>query len=340
MALITEYVKTLVPINWVTTPSGWTHGNCPMCILNGESRPDTKGRGGIRFDADGESFQYNCFNCGYKTWWSPGSGFHPRIKRLLMQFGADESDVQRLQLELMQEDQVAELLNKKQRKKQPIQLDWPEFPLPSGAEPIHSYTGEATPEFVQVIEYITARGLDVMSNDFWYTPAKIPAKMNNRFIIPFFYNGKIVGYNSRWASKQPLQTSKYYKQAPLKNFVYGLDKQTSDKRIVIVTEGELDAIITDGVAIGSNKCNTEQADIIDSLNKRVILLPDADKASMSLIDTAIERGWYVAFPEWDNCKDAGDALMKYGRLATMRSIIDSAVSNKMKIKILTKQYCR
>ena len=102
MALITEFVKTVIPVNWKSTPSGWTSGNCPMCVINGQGRPDTKGRGGIRFDDD--KFQYNCFNCGYKTGWSPGKRITGRLKRLFQQFGVDESEVQRLQLELLKEE--------------------------------------------------------------------------------------------------------------------------------------------------------------------------------------------------------------------------------------------
>ena len=47
-----------------------------------------------------------------------------------------------------------------------------------------------------------------------------------------------------------------------------------------------------------------------------------------------------AFPEWDNCKDAADAAMKYGRLYTVRSILDSVVTNTTKIKVLARGYCR
>ena len=119
-----------------------------------------------------------------------------------------------------------------------------------------------------------------------------------------------------------------------------MDRQTKDKQVVIVTEGQLDAIVTDGVAVGSNNINDDLANIIDSLNKRVILLADADSAGMKAVYKAIERGWSVAFPEWEDCKDAGDALGKYGRLFTVRSILDSAVSNQTKIKVLAKGYCR
>ena len=76
------------------------------------------------------------------------------------------------------------------------------------------------------------------------------------------------------------------------------------------------------------------------MNKRVVLLADSDKAGMDMVKKAVERGWEVAFPEWTDCKDAADAQMKYGRLFTVKSILESAVRNPTKIKVLAKKYCR
>lgn len=339
MALITDYIRTLIPTHWKSSPSGWTSGNCPMCVTNGQTRPDTKGRGGFHFEE--EKFQYNCFNCGYKTGWAPGKGMNNRLKRLMMAFGADESDVQRLQLELMQEDQLNDILKRQTKRQEKVSIDWPEIALPANSKPFKNWDDNAPDELFQALSYLMDRNLlGDLTDNFLYSDTRKPGMMNKRFIIPYLYQGKVVGYTARWTGTPPEGVPKYFKQAPPKNFVYGLDKQTSDKRIVIVTEGELDAIVTDGVAIGSNNCNDDQANIIDSLQKRVILLPDADKSSMRLVNTAIERGWEVSFPEWNDCKDAGDALIKYGRLATVRSILDSTVNNEMKIKVLAKGYCK
>lgn len=337
MALITQYVKTLIPVNWKSSPSGWTSGNCPMCVTNGQGRPDTKGRGGFHFED--EKFQYNCFNCGYKTGWAPGKNLNGRLKKLLTTFGADESDVQRLQLELMKEDQLSDLLEKQRQYDKPIIIDWQEVELPEGAQPINSYTGEITDDYVSAVQYIHDRGFDPSNNNFWYSSSVVPGRMKKRFIIPFFYKQRPVGYAARWIGDAPEGLPKYFRKAPPKNFVYGLDNQDK-KRIVIVTEGELDAIVTDGVAIGSNNCNIDQAKIINSLNARIILLPDADKSSMRLVNQAIEYGWEVSFPDWVDCKDASDASKQYGRLATVKCILENAETSPTKIKILAKGYCK
>lgn len=336
MTLVQDFVKNAIPANWRSNPTGWTSGNCPMCIENGESRPDTKGRGGFLFEE--EKFRYNCFNCGYTTGHESGKPITTRLKRLLYRFGVDESDVQRLQLALMQEEDVATMLLKKQKREAPVIINWKEIVLPEGATPLNDYTG-GDAGFIKAVEYLHSRGFDVTDDRLWYSPAKSPARMASRFIIPFLYKGKAVGYTARWIGKPPDGMPKYYNQQPPGNFVYGLDRQL-DKNAVIVTEGQLDAIVTDGVAIGSNNINDDQANIIDRLNKRIVVLPDADQPGMRMVNTAIERGWGVAFPDWDDCKDASDAVQKYGRLYTVRSILDSTITNTTKIKVMAKGYCR
>ena len=257
----------------------------------------------------------------------------------MFQLGVDESDVQRLQLELLKEQDVATLLLKQKKRNAPIDMDWAEMKLPEGAVPVKDYKGGGA-DFIKAVEYLYERGFDITDDRLYYSDTKTPARMYKRFIIPFFYKGIPVGYTARWIGNPPAGMPKYYNQQPKNNFVYGLDRQTKDKNIVIVTEGQLDAIFTDGIAIGSNNINDDQANIIDSLQKRVIVLPDADSAGIKMVNKAIERGWAVSFPEWDDCKDAADACMKYGRLYTVRTILDNVVTNTTKMKVLAKGYCR
>jgi len=338
MTIVMEYVKTLIPVNWRSSPGGWTSGNCPMCIHNGESRPDTKSRGGFMFAED--KFQYNCFNCEYKTGWAAGGRISGRLEKLLKQLGATDNDIQRLKLEILREADVADLLIRKERKETMV-IDWPEMELPENCDTFMNYS-EPDKDWIAAATYLTDRSFDIKDKRFMFSTSgdHTKGRMNKRFVLPFYYKGKVVGYTGRWVGNPPDKVPKYYNKQPPKNFVYGLDRQTQDKQIVIVTEGILDAIVTDGVAIGSNNINEDQANVIDKLNKRVILLPDADKAGMSTIKRALQQGWEVSFPEWMDCKDASDAMQKYGRLYTVRSIIENAVKNPTKIQVMAKSYCQ
>ena len=158
--------------------------------------------------------------------------------------------------------------------------------------------------------------------------------------MPYRYQSKIVGNTARWIGDVPnKETSKDYVQQP-KNFVYGLGKR-ADKKITIVTEGQIDAIAVDGVAIGSNNMSLEQSKIIEKTGNHIILLPDADKSGLKLVRQALDRGWSVSFPPWDDdVKDAADAVKKYGRLFTVKTIIDFSINNTTKAEVLAKGYCK
>lgn len=338
MHIVLEFTKNLIPANWRSNSSGWTSGNCPMCITNGQSRPDTKGRGGFLFEE--EKFRYNCFNCGFSTGWSDGKQLSGRLKRLYTTFGADAADIHRLQIELMRERDTAELLMTKKREEQPLYTDWPEIQLPADSYPVKNFPVEQLDErsvqkFVSACEFLVERGLDNWT-DWHYSTF---SHFKSRVILPFRYKGKIVGYTARWCGNVPKDIPKYFVQQP-KNFVFGMDRQR-DKQITIVTEGQLDAVAVDGVAIGSNNMSTEQARLIESTGNHIVLLPDADSAGQKLVSQAVQRGWSVSFPPWDaDVKDANDAVQQYGKLFTVKSILDFAVDNGTKAEVMAKSYCR
>ena len=71
-----------------------------------------------------------------------------------------------------------------------------------------------------------------------------------------------------------------------------------------------------------------------------MLLPDFDAAGKETIEIAIKHGWAVSFPPWEDVKDACDAVNKYGRLFTVRSVLESVETSSTKIKILAKSRCK
>jgi DNA primase len=93
-----------------------------------------------------------------------------------------------------------------------------------------------------------------------------------------------------------------------------------------------------GVAIMSNQCSEQQAQIIDTLGREVILVPDRDRAGQKLIDDALEYGWSVSFPDWHkDVKDINDAVVRYGKLFTLKSIIDAKQTSSLKINLMRKR---
>jgi DNA primase len=91
------------------------------------------------------------------------------------------------------------------------------------------------------------------------------------------------------------------------------------------------------VSILGSEINDTQRELINGLNRQVIVVPDRDEAGQKLIDQAMEFGWGVAFPEWGvGVTDVADAVLKYGRLFTIQSILKTTETSKLKIDLIRK----
>jgi hypothetical protein len=298
--------------------SGWSTMNCPVCVHNGESRPDTKHRGGIRFDNDKTA--YHCFNCGFTTGWRPGSKLGFKLIKLMRILGIDEAEIQRLKILLW--DQVIEEV---EPEKVIFNKEWPEY----------TYPWELTDLRDEAIEYLTNRGLYNLAD--WKQTNAIG--MKQRIILPYTDNSNIVGYMGRWINDPPSGTAKMLRTSP-NEFVYNLDKQLTKRKYTIVCEGEYDALAIGGVAILSNRISLPQAQMIEDLDTEPVILADRDVAGKVLIEDAINLGWNVSFPEWPSgVKDANDAILKFGRVATLQSILMAIEHSPLKVKLLMRRWC-
>ena len=89
-----------------------------------------------------------------------------------------------------------------------------------------------------------------------------------------------------------------------------------------------------------NTISDGQAKLIRSLDRDVIVVPDQDSAGLELIDRAMELGWAVSIPNWEDCKDVNDAVKKYGRLGTLLSIMQSRETSRIKIELRKKSLAK
>ena len=205
-------------------------------------------------------------------------------------------------------------------------------PLPEDAVKITDIT-EFNKYSIAVLEYMSSRSLNLDDTDYYWSPS---LGYRDRLIIPFYYEKRIVGWTARTvtANKNPKYMSE---QQP--GFVYGLDEQGPNKVFTIVCEGPVDAIHIEGVALLGSEIKDQQALLINRLSKDVIVVPDRDDAGSKLVEQAIELGWHVSMPDWnDNINDIGDAVDMYGRLYTLHSIAVSSESSPLKIRLRAKKW--
>ena len=332
MTLVVDKFQTLVPPRIKSSPSGWISFNAPCCHHRGHS-PDTRKRGGIRFDGNGVI--YNCFNCKYTTGWQPGSPFGEKIKSLARWLGAGEDDIRTMVFEALKtEREDYETVEYKPK------VDFEEKPLPEHSMSLMDWSGiiegeieeQIGSKFIEVLRYLMSRGYsNPFEHDFYWSPT--PGYID-RVIIPFRWQGRLVGSTAR---KIVDGIPKYISnQHP--HFVFNFDQQKDDQKYVLVCEGPFDALAVNGVALLTNDIADQQARIIDSLGAEVIVIPDQDRAGLALIDRAIHYNWAVAFPNWDDgVKDVSEAVLKYGKLFVIVDAISTAQSGEMKLTLYKKK---
>jgi len=305
------------------TSSGWYSFNAPCCHHRGH-RPDKRGRGGIMLD--GDNWTYNCFNCHYKCSFILGRTINKKTRDFLMWQGVDQSTITKWNFESLKHKDLIEYVTKKKKSKIP---KFKETELPSNAELLDPNNHNHT----QFINYLEDRGFKREEYAFMATPSD-SGRNGNRIIIPYTFENKIVGYTSRYLDNK---TPKYIKEQP-QGYVFGYDLQNEDWECCIVVEGIFDALAINGCALGHDTISSTQANILRSLNKKVIVVPDRDEAGLTICNRALELGFHVSLPNWENSiKDVNDAVLKYGRLPAIMSIMEAASNNKVKVEMMRRK---
>lgn len=355
LTTIQDAVRLLLPAKRKTGSSGWISFNAPCCVHNGESA-DTRGRGGLVFNSDGGT-SYHCFNCQFKASYVPGRHLTYKFRKLLSWLGATEIEIKRFVIDairvkdLVAPEQLTEAVEKEE-------VTFKARPLPAEAQTFVGwetfYTLSANNpqvynvpnDFHRAVVYAAERKIDFIKYDMRWTP-EVEHKLHKRVVIPFTWRNQVIGYTAR-TFEDGIKPRYYNSHEP--NYVFNVDRQLANSKFVIVVEGPFDAMSVDGVAILGSNINETQADIIDSLGREVIVVPDFDKkifkgrevwAGESLVDAALEYGWSVSFPVWsETCKDVNDAVIKYGKLFALKAIIEGKEQSRLKIELKKKTYAR
>lgn len=325
---------SVLPASKKKTPSGWISFNAPCCVHYGESQ-DKRKRGGVMSSPDG-GFSYHCFNCGFKTTFVPGRKLSVKLRQLLGWLGVSDTEIKKLSLEALR----LENDNTQASNKPVAQFKLKSLPRNSHALEywLEKYIKQdlTEPQYQKidsVLNYLGNRNISPDWYNFHYTPLK-EWDLDKRIVIPFYWRGDVVGFTGRMVEKT--DKVKYYTDVQ-PGYVFNIDNQYWDRKFVIVCEGVFDAIALDGVAVLGAEISTLQREIIDGLQRQVIVVPDRDETGEKIIDQALEFGWHVAFPQWeDDVKDIADAVAKYGRLFTLQSILNTVEKTNLKIKLKRK----
>lgn len=327
-------LNSLLPAKRKTTSGGWISFNAPCCVHNGET-PDTRGRGGVILNGEG-TVNYHCFNCGFKANYTPGRQLNYKFRKLLQWMGADDNTIHRLVIEALR---VKELISPEEVKKEEVEIVIKPRPLPKEAVSFEEWLDTMDPEegmntyLSNAMHYALDRKVDIGKYELYWTP-EVQYNLHKRVILPITWRGKTMGYTAR--ATDPTVKPKYHSSFE-PGVVFNLDQQKIENKIVVVAEGPFDALAIDGVAVMGSEVSDVQAELIEDLDKTVIVVADTDSAGDKLIESALKYGWQVSFPVWQkDYKDIAEAVEHLGKLFVLQSIIKGVERNPLKIKLRRK----
>jgi len=310
-------VVSFLPAKRKQTSSGWVSFNAPCCIHRGDTQ-DKRQRGGIKPSPD-SSWSYHCFNCGYTASFVLGRNLTFKARRLLEWLNVPTEEIERINLESLKHKSIEGLLGERQAIVQKLQsIEFEDRDLPADTQPLND----------QSTGYLQNRCIP-LDYPFLYKTMPRPG-----IVIPFTHDNQVVGHTTRFLDDR---TPRYI-QDMQHGYVFGTDLQQPDWQYAVVVEGVFDALSINGLAVLHAEINDAQVRLIRSLGREVVVVPDQDEAGMKLVDRAVELGWAVSMPEWPaDVKDVNDAVIRWGRLAALITIMQAKETSKIKIELRKKQ---
>jgi hypothetical protein len=277
---------------------------------------DRRSRGGIKTSDAGWS--YHCFNCGYTSSFVLGRNLSFKARKFLSWLNVPLEDIERINLESLRHKSINGILESRQISEKPADICFEEQDLPADTQELSE----------TAIAYLSNR---CISLDY---PFLFKTQPRSGIVIPFTHDNQVVGNCTRFLDDR---VPKYLNDMQ-PGYVFGTDLQHDSWQYALVMEGVFDALSINGLAVLHAEINDAQVRLIRGLGREVIVVPDQDEAGMKLVDRAVDLGWSVSMPEWDkDVKDVNDAVIKYGRLGTLLTIMQAREHSKIKIELRKKQ---
>jgi len=330
--IIKQYVKTSQP-----SSSGWCAVRCAVC--NDHTRKGL--RGAFLFKDD--TVIYKCWNCSAKGGYEPTKTaiMSKNMESILNAFGIPSAAWKDLIL-----DNIRKLGSivpssprtlPKQKNIEPIELKQPDiFYRLSDAPPDDQLAITATRYLID------ERGIQPEDYPFLLAHNStnvLLKKWGRRLIIPIFKDNKLIFYTGRALYDAP---KKYETPSTEKNrILYGFDLLFAHTTApLLIVEGWFDAMSIDGIATFGNIITEAQAQWLNKSSREKIYIPDKTGDGHLAAQQALSLGWKISTPNiGSNCKDMNDAVMKYGKLYTIKSIIDNAKAG-IAAECAIKLYCK
>lgn len=323
-----DFESTIRQYVFLGRPSnkGWCQVLCRVC--------NDHGRKGLRsaFKFGPEEFGYHCFNCEIGAQFSAYSQTMPSedMEIILAAFGIPDEFLNELKMMVINNrtDGSAvqqHVFNKAKTSGAKVLEVPPYFKLVTDFaedDPIR-----------QLAEMHLADERAMTSADYpFFIGLRDPNdkdsfKWTNRLIIPIVNNaGKMIFWQGRDIIGN--QERKYLSVDTERDSVlYGMSElQNRTNAPLFITEGFFDAFHVKGCATLGRQLTPEMFEMLDLCPREKIIIPDFAGNGQDLALQGVRHGWKVSIPEFGQCKDVTEAIVKYGKLYVYKNIMDNIYS--------------
>lgn len=326
-SIIERYVK-LQPQN----SRGWH-----PCVHQGCDHGKKGARAAFIFNENG-SVGFNCFNCAVDCSFDPTAGYSVSddFIKVWRDFRIPEDHLNEFIFQALESGGI--------KKQKPISRTTDIEPKILTMPPTFYRLSEApsTDLWAEIarIHLQEERGIDYHDYSFYLsekTNDKQYSKWFKRLIIPMYKQDDLIFYQGRRLTDSLIK--KYESPSTESSKILGgfdeLFKQTDQP--LIVAEGWFDGFVVNGVSIIGNTFSKEQIEWLNLSKRNKIYVPDKTGKGYIAAKMALQQGWKVSIPDTSDCKDISEAVKKYGKLYTLKSIMDNACLGfeaELKIKFL------
>lgn len=304
---------------------GWNIIYCEVC---GDGSRTKGPRGGWLFSDNMVS--YHCFNCGIKGTFDSNREYpySKDMKKIFQSFSIPLEDIEPLIHKNF-------IIGKEKHKPVKKIFDIPSIDIPDYFYKLSDCDID-NKIFLKAVKFLDRRQIDWLSYPFYLSTGKskeggaentIAKSLFNRLIIPSFKDGKMVYYIARNLDEDA--KNRYLNaHVPKTAVIYGYDKLFNDvNKPLFITEGFFDAWHLNGICVLGNELSNTQIEIINKSPRKKIVVPDKKLSKKQgddgkkLAEQALALGWSISLPEFGNCTDVTQAIVKYGKLFTLNSIV-------------------
>lgn len=280
---------------------------CPVCASQGKKR-----QGGFKLETD--KIIFNCFSasCEAQCVFEEGQPISKRFRNLMSIFGVVIPADLRVKRTSIQQQIERELANDLYEKHTYKHMD-----IPDGWVPL-------TERNEYWIQYFTDRRCNI--EDVLYIGDGV---YRGSAAIPMKYYNKIIGFQIATLNG----TAKYITHTDGNDHLLMINDGHINGDVILV-EGLLDALcFPSAVGILNGRISKQQA--FHLFGKRVSCIPDRHSGE-KLLKQAKRYEWKVVIPPWRNVEDLNDCVVKYGKIATAKMIVDNTYEDYIKAEIAYK----